>query len=106
MQEAALMREVKAIDTDAANPIEAAKRVAREEATVFVGNLDPDTEKADLLGLFEDCGHVGDVRFPGADTTKATRSIAFVVLDSAMAARRAVGLSGEMFKGKKVRVNP
>merc|ERR1712061_40459 len=69
MQEAALMREVKAIDTDAANPIEAAKRAARKEATVFVGNLDPEIEKADLLGLFEDCGHVEDVRFPGADST-------------------------------------
>merc|ERR1712039_851459 len=66
-----------------------------------------ETEKAELLGLFEDCGHVDDVRFPGGtESGKASRGIAFVVFDTAMAARRAVGLSGEMFKGKKIRVAP
>lgn len=105
-QERELMKEVKTIDADAENPIEAAKRAAREEATVFVGNLDFETEKADLLGLFQDCGHVDDVRFPGADTSKAARGIAFVIFDSAMAARRAVGLNGEQFKTRRVRVAP
>merc|ERR1712039_1018294 len=106
-QEAALMREVKTIDSDAADPVEAAKRAARQEATVFVGGLENETEKAELLGLFEDCGHVDDVRFPGGtESGKASRGIAFVVFDTAMAARRAVGLSGEMFKGKKIRVAP
>merc|ERR1712203_870653 len=53
-----------------------------------------------------DCGHVDEVRFPGNDATKATRGIAFVVLDSHMAARRAVGLTGGMFKERKIRVAP
>jgi len=106
-QERELRREANAIDADAANPLEAAKRAAKEEATVFVGNLEFETEKADLLGLFQDCGHVEECRFPGPEgTTKAERGICFVVFDSAMAARRAVGLNGEMFKGRKVKIAP
>lgn len=107
-QQRELLREVRTIDQDAADPIEAAKRAAREEATVFVGNLDYETEKADLLGLFQDCGHVQEVRFPGEPEVggKSTRGIAFVIFDSAMAARRACGLSGELFKGRKVKVAP
>eukprot|EP00913_Durusdinium_trenchii_P031320 g29327.t1 len=87
---------------------EAAKRLAKEEATCFVGGLEYDTEKADLLGLFQDCGHVEEVRFPGQQEVggKAVKGIAFVVFDSAMAARRACGLSGEMFKGRKLKVAP
>merc|ERR1712014_193341 len=71
------------------------------------GNLEYETEKADLLGLFQDCGHVEDVRFPGPQgTTKAVKGICFVVFDSAMAARRACGLNFELFKGRKVKVAP
>merc|ERR1719245_1817892 len=55
-QQQELLREVQAIDEDAATPVEAAKRAARTAATVFVGGLDYETEKADLLGLFQDCG--------------------------------------------------
>lgn len=105
-QERELMREVKAIDADAADPIQAAKRAAREEATVFVGNLDYETEKADLLGLFMDCGSIAEVRFPGHEATKATRGICFVVFEDAISARRACGLSGEPFKGRRVKVAP
>lgn len=105
-QQRELLREVQAIDQDAADPVQAAKRQAREDATCFVGNLEPDTEKADLLILFQDCGHVDEVRFPGQQEAggKAVKGIAFVIFDTPMAARRAVGLTGEMFKGKKVRV--
>lgn len=107
-QQRELMREVQSIDQDAADPVQAAKRLAKEEATCFVGNLEYDTEKADILGLFQDCGHVEEVRFPGQQEVggKAAKGIAFVVFDSAMAARRAVGLSGEMFKGRKLKVAP
>ncbi|CAK8990906.1 Riboflavin biosynthesis protein VVA0006 [Includes: Riboflavin biosynthesis intermediates N-glycosidase [Durusdinium trenchii] len=107
-QQRELMREVQSIDQDAADPVQAAKRLAKEEATCFVGGLEYDTEKADLLGLFQDCGHVEEVRFPGQQEVggKAVKGIAFVVFDSAMAARRACGLSGEMFKGRKLKVAP
>lgn len=73
-----------------------------------MGGLEYDVEKADLLGLFQDCGHVEEVRFPGQQEVggKAVKGIAFVVFDSAMAARRACGLSGEMFKGRKLKVAP
>merc|ERR1719316_2185288 len=101
------MKEVAVIDKDAADPVEAAKRAAREEATIFVGNLDFETEKADLLGLFQDCGHVEEVRFPGPQgSTKAVKGICFVVFDTPMAARRACGLNFELFKGRKVKVAP
>eukprot|EP00434_Breviolum_minutum_P009103 symbB.v1.2.008018.t1/scaffold498.1/size458234/10 len=107
-QQRELMREVQSIDQDAADPVQAAKRMAKEEATCFVGGLEYDTEKADLLGLFQDCGHVEEVRFPGQQEAggKAVKGIAFVVFDSGMAARRACGLSGEMFKGRKLKVAP
>jgi len=105
-QERALRKEVDAIDADAENPLEAAKRAAREEATVFVGNLDYETEKADMLGLFQDCGHIEEVRFPGKESTKAERGFCFVVFDSAMAARRACGLNSENYNGRKVKVTP
>jgi len=105
-QERNLRKEASIIDTDAANPLEAAKRAAREEATVFVGNLDYETEKADLLGLFADCGQVEEVRFPGQGASKATKGICFVVFVDAFAARRACGLHGEMFKGRRVKVAP
>jgi len=105
-QERELIREVSSIDADAANPVEAAKRAAREEQTIFVGNLDFETEKADLLGLFQDCGHIEEVRFPGQDGSKASKGIAFVLLDSAMAARRACGLNFEEFKGRKIKIAP
>eukprot|EP00928_Gymnodinium_smaydae_P079462 TRINITY_DN63384_c0_g1_i1.p1 TRINITY_DN63384_c0_g1~~TRINITY_DN63384_c0_g1_i1.p1 ORF type:complete len:672 (+),score=197.76 TRINITY_DN63384_c0_g1_i1:58-2073(+) len=119
-QQRDLLREVEAIDKDAADPIEAAKRAARDEATVFVGGLNAETEKADLLELFQDCGHIQDVRFPGAPgsgggkgakgeqptVSKAVKGIAFVVFETTMMARRACGLSGQMFKEKKIRVAP
>jgi len=105
-QERELLKEVQSIDADAANPIEAAKRAARDEATIFVGNLDYETEKADLLGLLQDCGKVEEVRFPGDDSSKATKGICFVTLDSAIAARRACGLSGELFKGRRLKIQP
>jgi len=106
-QERQLLKEVRNIDNDAANPVEAAKRAAREEATVFVGNLDYETEKADLIGLFQDCGKVEEVRFPGPPgTMKAVKGICFVVFESDMAARRACGLTGQFFKERKVKVAP
>ncbi|CAJ1388296.1 unnamed protein product [Effrenium voratum] len=106
-QQRELMREVQTIDQDAADPVQAAKRMAKEEATCFVGNLEYDTEKAEILGLFQDCGHVEEVRFPGQEAGgKAVKGIAFVVFDSAMAARRACGLSGESFKGRRLKVAP
>ncbi|CAE8646104.1 unnamed protein product, partial [Polarella glacialis] len=105
-QQRDLMRDLQIIDQDAADPIKAAKRLAKEEATVFVGSLDFETEKADLLGLFQDCGHLEEVRFPGNQEAggKAVKGIAFVVFDTPMAARRAVGLSGELFKGRRVKI--
>eukprot|EP00931_Biecheleriopsis_adriatica_P091518 TRINITY_DN653_c0_g1_i1.p1 TRINITY_DN653_c0_g1~~TRINITY_DN653_c0_g1_i1.p1 ORF type:complete len:637 (-),score=173.42 TRINITY_DN653_c0_g1_i1:167-2077(-) len=107
-QQRALQREVQTIDEDAADPIQAAKRLAKEECTVFVGGLEYDTEKADLLGLFQDCGHIEEVRFPGQQEAggKAVKGIAFVVFDSQMAARRAVGLSGEKFKERRIKISP
>mmetsp|Transcript_27029 Transcript_27029/g.62448 ORF Transcript_27029/g.62448 Transcript_27029/m.62448 type:complete len:581 (+) Transcript_27029:73-1815(+) len=106
-EERRLMKEVRNIDNDAENPIEAAKRAVREESTVFVGNLDYETEKADLLGLFQDCGKVEEVRFPGPPgTMKAVKGICFVVFESGMAARRACGLTGQLFKERKVKVSP
>eukprot|EP00933_Yihiella_yeosuensis_P036458 TRINITY_DN3020_c1_g1_i1.p1 TRINITY_DN3020_c1_g1~~TRINITY_DN3020_c1_g1_i1.p1 ORF type:complete len:620 (-),score=147.63 TRINITY_DN3020_c1_g1_i1:137-1996(-) len=105
-QQRDLMREVQAIDQDAADPVQAAKRQAKEEATVFVGGLDTETEKAELLTLFMDCGKVEEVRFPGQQEAggKAVKGIAFVVFSTPMAARRACGLNKESFKGKRIRV--
>jgi len=105
LQQRELMKEVAAIDADAANPVEAAKRAEKEKATVFVGGLDFEVEKADILGLFQDCGHVEEVRFPGGEMN-ASRGICFVVFDSSMAARRACGLSGEQFKNRRIKVAP
>lgn len=114
-QQRELMQEVETIDKDAADPLEAARRVAKEMATVFVGNLDYESEKADMLGLFQDCGRIEEVRFPGSDAVKggsgkggasAVRGSAFVQFDSDRAARRACGLNGEMFNGRRIKVAP
>lgn len=104
-QQRDLLKQSQVIEADADDPIKAAKRAVREQATVFVGNLRFDCEKADLMTLFQDCGRVDEARFPGEGRT-AERGIAFVVFESAMAARRACGLSGQMFCDRKVRVAP
>uniref|UniRef100_A0A7R9ZXX2 FHA domain-containing protein n=1 Tax=Pyrodinium bahamense TaxID=73915 RepID=A0A7R9ZXX2_9DINO len=115
-KERELMQECRIVETEVDDPVAVAKKRAMEASTVWVGNLEYSTTEADLKAFFRDCGEVVEVRIPGkrldgsatlkanAMDENATRGFAFVVLDSELAARRAVSLSGMSLNERKVNV--
>mmetsp|Transcript_24579 Transcript_24579/g.47858 ORF Transcript_24579/g.47858 Transcript_24579/m.47858 type:complete len:581 (-) Transcript_24579:15-1757(-) len=110
-----LMQECQLFESEAADPVAAAKKKAKEASTLWVGNLDYTTTEADLRSFFRDCGEVAEIRMPGkqkagvgtlddAHEESAHRGFAFVVLETELAARRAVSLSGTDLNGRKAAI--
>ncbi|EDW24191.1 GL23520 [Drosophila persimilis] len=88
---------------------------AQEAATVFVGNLPINTKRVQLVRLLKPYGNVKSIRLRTAGgkqlfkhkQRKGAGSLnAYVVLDSAEIAERALALNGTEFKENHLRVTP
>ncbi|XP_030370623.1 nucleolar protein 12 [Scaptodrosophila lebanonensis] len=88
---------------------------AAEAATVFVGNLPINTKRVQLIRLFQPYGTVQSIRlrtaggkqlFKHKQRKNASSLNAYVLLDSADVAEKALALNGTEFKAKHLRVTP
>ena len=72
--------------------------------SVFVGNLPPDAEEAELVALFGGKNAVAAVRVVRDPTTSLGKGFAFVLLRDSAAAAAARARDGMLLKGRPVRV--
>jgi len=72
--------------------------------SVFVGNLPPDVEEAELVALFGGRGAVSAVRVVRDPATSLGKGFAFVLLRDAATAAAAKARDGMLLKGRPVRV--
>ena len=95
---------------------------AREDYTVFIGNLPLQTKRQELIKFFRNCGSIDSVRFRSIPTIESklpkkasvilkkfsnvNESIhAYVVFKDKESVNKAIELNGQMFKERHIRVS-
>jgi RNA recognition motif-containing protein len=74
---------------------------------LYVGNISPAVQHADLLQMFEGMGHVLYAKLAESETAAAGKGYAFVNVPNEERARTAVAsLNGTLLKGEKLTVSP
>jgi len=74
---------------------------------LYVGNISPAVQHADLLHMFEGMGQVLYARLADTDTGVEEKGYAFVYVPNDERARTAVAtLNGTLLKGEKLMVSP